>query len=95
MNYPWRYPQGGPGAFWNAFPFQFDDQELIHIRHAFRDSVIMGGKFFAARADNQTVGIEVGDLAAGNATAGTFINTKVINCELGSLKFTKAGLLPL
>ncbi len=52
------------------------------------DSVIMGGKFFAARADNQTVGIEVGDLAAGNATAGTFINTKVINCELGSLKFT-------
>jgi hypothetical protein len=46
MNYPWRYPLGGPGAFWNAFPFQFDDQELIHIRHAFRDAVIMGGNPF-------------------------------------------------
>jgi hypothetical protein len=47
MNYPWRYPLGGPGAFWNAFAFQFDDQELIHIRHAFRDAVIMGGNPFA------------------------------------------------
>jgi len=46
MNYPWRYPLGGAGAFWNAFPFQFDDQELIHIRHAFRDAVIMGGNPF-------------------------------------------------
>jgi hypothetical protein len=46
MNYPWRYPLGGPGAFWNAFGFQFDDQELIHVRHAFRDSVIMGGNPF-------------------------------------------------
>jgi hypothetical protein len=46
MNYPWRYPLGGPGAFWNAFAFQFDDQELIHIRHAFRDSLIMGGNPF-------------------------------------------------
>jgi hypothetical protein len=47
MNYPWRYPLGGAGAFWNAFPFQFDDQELIHVRHAFRDAVIMGGNPFA------------------------------------------------
>jgi hypothetical protein len=46
MNYPWRYPLGGPGPFWSAFPFQFDDQELIHIRHAFRDAIIMGGNPF-------------------------------------------------
>ena len=46
MNYPWRYPLGGAGAFWNSFPFQFDGQELIHIRHAFRDQVIMGGNPF-------------------------------------------------
>ena len=51
------------------------------------DSVVVGGKFFAARPDNQTVGIEIGDAASSYSTAGTFINTKVINCELGSLKF--------
>ena len=45
MNYPWRFP-GGPAAFWSGFGFQFDDQELVHIRHAFRDDVIMGGAPF-------------------------------------------------
>jgi hypothetical protein len=51
------------------------------------DSTVVGGKFFAMRPDNQTVGIEIGDVASQYSTAGTFINTKVINCELGSLKF--------
>jgi hypothetical protein len=45
MNYPWNFP-GGPAAFWAAFAFQFDDPEVIHIRHAFRDDVIMGGNPF-------------------------------------------------
>lgn len=45
MNYPWNFP-GGPGAFWSAFPFQFDDLELAHLRHAFRSHVIMGGSPF-------------------------------------------------
>jgi hypothetical protein len=57
------------------------------------DSVVIGGKFFAARPDNQTVGIEIGDAASSYSTAGTFINTKVINCELGALKFVNdAGI---
>lgn len=57
------------------------------------DSVVVGGKFFAARPDNQTVGIEIGDAASSYTTAGTFINTKVINCELGALKFVNdAGI---
>jgi hypothetical protein len=47
MNYPWRYP-GGPTAFWNDFAFQFDDQEIVHIRHGFLNQVIMGGNNFAA-----------------------------------------------
>jgi hypothetical protein len=51
------------------------------------DSVVIGGKFFAARPDHQTVGIEIGDADSPYPTAGTFINTKVINCELGALKF--------
>jgi hypothetical protein len=49
MNYPWNYP-GGPNAFWSAFPFQFDDPELIHLRHAFRNNIIMGGNPFATGA---------------------------------------------
>jgi hypothetical protein len=49
MNYPWLFP-GGPAAFWSAFPFQFDDLEVIHLRHAFRDNVIMGGNPFAVGA---------------------------------------------
>lgn len=49
MNYPWNYP-GGATTFWNAFPFQFDDPELAHLRHAFRNNVIMGGQPFATGA---------------------------------------------
>lgn len=46
MNYPWNYPKGGPAAFWSSFDFRFDDEELIHLRHGFRNDVIMGGNNF-------------------------------------------------
>lgn len=49
MNYPWNYP-GGANAFWTAFPFQFDDPEVIHLRHAFRNNIVMGGNNFAVGA---------------------------------------------
>jgi len=42
MNYPERFP-GGSRAYWSRFAFQFDDVEIDHLRHAFRDNVIMGG----------------------------------------------------
>ena len=45
MNYVQNYPGGAP-AYWAAFPFQFDKPELVHLRHAFRDNVIMGGNNF-------------------------------------------------
>ena len=52
----------------------------------------MGGKFFAARPDRQTVGVEIGAVGT-NPTAGTFVHTKMIHCELGALKFTNdAGI---
>jgi len=38
MNYPQKVQN-----FWNNFRFRFDDEELIHIRHGDRSSVIMGG----------------------------------------------------
>jgi hypothetical protein len=55
MNYPQNYNPGGgapsgPAAFWGAFPFQFDDLELAHLRHGFRDNVIMGGTPFGTGA---------------------------------------------
>lgn len=44
MNYDWRYEQrNGPDTFWSRFAFRFDDDELIHVRHGNRASVIMGG----------------------------------------------------
>ncbi|WP_313166288.1 hypothetical protein [Massilia oculi] len=46
MNYPWYYPKGGPAGFWSSFDFRFDDEELIHLRHGFRNDVIMGGNDF-------------------------------------------------
>lgn len=49
MNYPQDFP-AGETTFWNSFNFQFDDHELLHIRHGFRNSVIMGGSAFASGA---------------------------------------------
>ena len=49
MNYPWYYP-GGPAAFWNAFPFQFDELELKHLRHAYRNHIVIGGNPFGEGA---------------------------------------------
>lgn len=45
MNYPWRFPDG-QAAFWSGFPFQFDEGEIVHLRHAYRNNVIMGGANF-------------------------------------------------
>lgn len=49
MNYPDRFP-GGEKSFWPAFGFEFDDLELAHLRHAFRDDVVMGGAPFLTDA---------------------------------------------
>jgi len=49
MNYDWRYDtRNGPDAFWKAFEFRFDDDELLHLRHGNRASVIMGGDPWAS-----------------------------------------------
>jgi len=50
MNYPWNYPNGGAPGFWSNFDFRFDDEELIHLRHGFRNDVVMGGSNFATGA---------------------------------------------
>ncbi|HEX5717834.1 MAG TPA: hypothetical protein VF179_16875, partial [Thermoanaerobaculia bacterium] len=45
MNYPWMFP-GGTAAYWNNFQIRFDKDELLHLRHGFRNDVIMGGRPF-------------------------------------------------
>lgn len=54
MNYPQNF-QGGPGqsgttAYWAQFPFQFTDNELVHLRHGFYRNVVMGGSAFGTGA---------------------------------------------
>ncbi|HEX6718237.1 MAG TPA: hypothetical protein VF088_14055 [Pyrinomonadaceae bacterium] len=49
MNYDWRYDNlHGADTFWSSFNFRFDDEELIHLRHGNRASVIMGGDPWAS-----------------------------------------------
>ncbi|MEU7581670.1 hypothetical protein AB0B50_29180 [Streptomyces sp. NPDC041068] len=54
MNYPQNYqsPSGtsGTAAYWGDFPFQFTDNELVHLRHGFYRNVIMGASPFATGA---------------------------------------------
>lgn len=51
MNYDWKYDQrNGAGSFWANFAFIFDDLELVHLRHDYRNSVIMGGDNWATNA---------------------------------------------
>ncbi|MGH2839962.1 MAG: hypothetical protein ACRDKY_03955, partial [Solirubrobacteraceae bacterium] len=55
MNYPERFPGGAP-AYWRAFGFHFDEAELVHLRHAFEENVIMGGRPFAGAARRERAG---------------------------------------
>ena len=49
MNYDWKYDnRNGSSEFWKNFEFRFDDDELIHLRHGDRASVIMGGDDWAS-----------------------------------------------
>jgi len=44
MNYDWRYDaRNGADSYWSDFRFEFDPEEMIHMRHGDRASVIMGG----------------------------------------------------
>jgi hypothetical protein len=49
MNYDWKYDnRNGSGTFWGNFRMRFDDEELIHMRHGDRASVIMGADPWAS-----------------------------------------------
>ena len=85
----WYLACDGPGLV-NCLGEGAEQAQVVVVGNG---TVIAGGKYFAARPDRQTVGIEIGDVTAQNPTAGSFINTFIINCEKGSLKFTNdAGI---
>jgi hypothetical protein len=56
MNYPWRYPYGynlppgwnGTDDYWQNCRFEFDAEELRHLRHHALKEVIPGGAAFGA-----------------------------------------------
>ncbi|NUP83080.1 MAG: hypothetical protein HOV96_36665 [Nonomuraea sp.] len=50
MNYVQNYRPGGEDGYWAAFPFQFTDAELIHLRHGFYRDVAMGANAFGTGA---------------------------------------------
>ncbi|MFB4291128.1 hypothetical protein ACBI99_26005 [Nonomuraea sp. ATR24] len=50
MNYVQNYQPGGEAGYWAAFPFQFTDSELVHLRHGFYRDVVMGGGAFGSGA---------------------------------------------
>ena len=58
MNYPWRYPYGynlppgwnGTQQYWQQCRFEFDAEELRHLRHDALMEVIPGGAAFGALA---------------------------------------------
>lgn len=77
MNYPQNYNPGGgapsgAAAFWAAFPFQFDDLELAHLRHGFRNNVIMGGNPFGTGA-----ALEIADEYADRVSDTTGLRLRV------------------
>jgi hypothetical protein len=45
MNYPWFYTPDS-SAFWSRFAFQFDVGELVHLRHAFLNDILLDGAPF-------------------------------------------------
>ena len=68
MNYPQRFPDGDTPEikeriFYSLFPFQFDDLEVIHLRHAFRNNIIIGGNPFrkGSALDSEMKDIDVFD----------------------------------
>ena len=60
--------------------------ELAQVAIIDSDAQIVGGKYFSARNNRQSLAFQIGEVGY-PAPAGTFISTKVINCDLGALKF--------
>lgn len=92
MNYPWGYPDGAD-MFWKKFAFQFDNEEVVHLRHAFRSDIVMGGKNFAVGSslDNSVMDDPIKDESGLTLNISTHLESfalgepVVLQFELGTI----------
>ena len=82
--YAWWLDTDGPGLV-NCTG---EGAELAQVVVLGNDTQIVGGKYYGSRDDLQAVAIQIGEVGH-VGPAGTFVNTKVVNCNLGALKFVR------
>ncbi|WP_167618550.1 hypothetical protein [Maribellus sediminis] len=76
MNYDWKYDnRNGSGTFWGNFRMRFDDEELIHMRHGNRASVIMGADPWASGGHMEEPGNAMSNII-GNAPVELSVKSK-------------------
>jgi hypothetical protein len=85
--YGWWLEGEAPGLV-NCTAEGAEIAQVVVIGH---DAQIVGGKYFGSRAELEAAAFQIGELGL-PAPAGTFINSKVVNC-LGALNFVRdAGI---
>jgi hypothetical protein len=84
MNYPWRYPHGynlppgwnGTDQFWQNCRFEFDAEELRHLRHHALMEVIPGGVAFGALGHDIPVPMAVAPHKLESAPVALYVRTR-------------------
>jgi len=84
MNYPWRYPYGynlpagwnGTQQFWQQCRFEFDAEELRHLRHHALMEVIPGGAAFGALGHDAPVPTAISPQQLESAPLALYLRTR-------------------
>lgn len=84
MNYPWRYPYGyslppgwnGTHEFWQQCRFEFDAEELRHLRHHPLLEVIPGGAPFGAMGHDVAAPVPVPPTVQEKAPFALYVRTR-------------------
>jgi hypothetical protein len=84
MNYPWRYPYGynlppgwnGTHDFWQNCRFEFDPEELRHLRHHALMEVIPGGAAFGALGHDVPAPLAVSPQQQETAPLALYVRTR-------------------
>jgi hypothetical protein len=84
MNYPWRYPYGynlpsawdGTEQYWQNCRFEFDPEELVHLRHHALMEVIPGGEGFGALGHDTALPMAAPASEIETAAVGLYVRTR-------------------
>ena len=84
MNYPWRYPYGynlppgwnGTNQFWKGCRFEFDAEELRHLRHHALMEVIPGGAAFGALGHDVAAPMAASPQSLEQAPVALYVRTR-------------------